>query len=104
MKRSIEFALLLSMVINAALLYRIFDFGVTVTHRADEIHYRDRQATDLEKLLPLLLKTASQEQVILAGRQAELEVIEKLGEGVYIGTVFFSYSGGKITAVHLRRP
>lgn len=68
----------------------------------EEIHYRNRQASDLKKLLPLLLKSTSQEQVLLAAKQADLEVINKSGEGTYVGTVFFTYSGGKVMAVDLQ--
>ncbi|EFB7642808.1 hypothetical protein E4I92_14360 [Escherichia coli] len=102
MEKIIRLALLFSILINAALLYRVFDLGVTTTYGADEINYRNRQASDLKKLLPLLLKSTSQEQVLLAARQASLEVIKKPGEGTYVGTLLFTYSDGKVMAVDLQ--
>lgn len=48
-----------------------------------------------------MIKT-SQEQVLLAAKQADLEVIKKSGEGTYVGTILFTYSGGKVMAVDLQ--
>ncbi|AUO66527.1 hypothetical protein WM46_18245 [Citrobacter freundii complex sp. CFNIH2] len=102
MVRIIRFALLCSILINVVLLYRVFDLGVMTTYGMDEIHYRNRQASDLKKLLPLLLKSTSQEQILLAAKQADLEVIKKSGEGTYVGTVLFTYSDSKVIAVDLQ--
>lgn len=99
MGKIIKLALLCSILINVTLLYRVIDLGVTTTYGADEINYRNRQASDLKKLLPLLLKSTSQEQVLLAARQAGLEVMKKIDEGTYVGTVLFTYSDGKVIAV-----
>lgn len=87
---------------KCCLLYRVFDLGVMTTYEMDEIHCRNRQASELKKLLPLLLKSTSQEQVLLAVKQAGLEVIKKSGEGTYVGTILFTYSGGKVMAVDLQ--
>jgi hypothetical protein len=77
-------------------------WGVMITYGMDEINYRNRQVSDLKKLLPLLLKSTSQEQVLLSAKQADLEVIKKSGEGTYVRTVFFTDSGGKVMAVDLQ--
>lgn len=45
----IRIALFISISINIALLYRVFDLGVTTTHGSDEIGYRQRQALELKK-------------------------------------------------------
>lgn len=102
MEKIIRLTLLCSILINAVLFYRVLDLGVMTTYGVDEINYRNRQASDLKKLLPLLLKSTSQEQVLLAARQAGLEVIKKPGEGIYVGTVLFTYSDGKVMAVDLQ--
>ncbi len=102
MGRVIRLALLCSVLLNAVLLYRVFDLGVTITYGADEIHYRNRQTSDLKKLMPLLRKSTSQEQVLLAAKQAGLEVIKKPGEGTYVGAVLFTYSGDKVITVDLQ--
>lgn len=102
MKKLTVFSLVISVVINFALLYRIFDLGVTTTYGSEEILQRNQQVRELEKLLPLLLITTSREQVLHAANQAGLEVTEKREEGTYIGMTLFSFSDNKVTAVTLR--
>lgn len=101
--KALGFALMCSVFINAALIYRVFDLGLTITHGSDDAQYRAQQSSDLTKVLSLLLKSTTRTQVLAAGKEAGLDVIEKQEEGDYVGTVFFSYSKGKVKTVVVQK-
>ncbi len=100
MKRVIGFALLLSVVANLALLYRILDTGVSLTHQADEIGYKSRQLADMEKIWPVLMPRISQTELMDAARKTGLEVMEKKSENsLVIGHVQFLLSDNRVVAI-----
>jgi hypothetical protein len=92
--------LVISVLGNVFLLYRLIDTGVTVTYGAAELGYRAKKLKALEKLLPLLLSDTSRDALLSAARKAELEIIEKQGDGTYIGGLQFVFSGNRLTAVN----
>ncbi|MDD2769731.1 MAG: hypothetical protein PHT19_13420 [Methylococcus sp.] len=101
MSKTIVFMLLFSAAINVALLYRVFDLGVTITYGEEETRQRNQQVMELEKLLPLLMGTTTQEQVLRAANKAGLEVMKSGDDGILVGMTHFSFSGNKVTSVTL---
>jgi hypothetical protein len=99
MKTVLGIALLVSVLVNAFLLYRLLDTGVTVTYGAAEISYKQKQEAAAEKLLPLLLANTSRDSLLDAARRAGLEIIDKGTDGVYVGKVHFMLSNDHVTAV-----
>lgn len=99
MKRVASIVLWISLLGNAALLYRLFDLGVTTTYGADEISRRNQQAAQAEKLVPLLLQSTSRAEVLSAAQKADLEVLEKGEDGLYVGSIHFVFVGDQVAAV-----
>ncbi len=100
MKRVIGFALLLSIVANLALLYRVLDTGVSLTHQADELGYKSRQLADVEKLWPVLMSKISRSDLMEAARKTGLDVMEKKSEkSLIVGHVQFLMSDNQVAAI-----
>lgn len=99
MKKILGIGLLISVVGNIVLLYRLLDMGVTTTHGADEINRRGQQLADVQKLLPLLMPNVSRVDLLSAARKADLEFLEKGEEGVYVGGIQFLFSGDQVVAI-----
>jgi hypothetical protein len=100
MKNVISIALLLSVLGNFVLLYRVFDMGLTSTYEADEISRRGHQVANVQKLLPLLVPNMSRANLLSAARKANLEILEKGEEGLYVGGIRFLLSGDRVVAVN----
>lgn len=99
MKKALGILLLLSVLGNAILLYRVLDLGVMTTYGDDEVSRRSKQAADAQKLLPLLMLDTSRADVLSAAQKAGLEVIDKGEEGLYVGDIHFVLSEDRIVAV-----
>jgi hypothetical protein len=99
MRKVLGIALLVSVLGNIVLLYRVLDMGVTTTYGADEISRRGKQVADVQKLLPLLMPHTSRADLLGAAQKAGLEIIDKGQEGMYVGDVQFIFSGDQVTAV-----
>ena len=91
--------LLISVLGNAFLLYRVIDLGVTTTYGADEIGRRSSQAADAQKLFTLLMTHVSRADVLAAAGKTGLEILDKQDEGTYVGNILFIFSGDQVTAV-----
>jgi len=102
-RRALSIALLLSIIGNVVLLYRVVDLGVTVTHTADEISYKSKQLTDIEKLWPALAPKLSRADLLTAAHKTGLEVMEKKDEdSLFLGEVQFLLAGDQVTAMKLK--
>jgi hypothetical protein len=101
MRQALPILLVLSLLTNGVLLYRVFDLGVTTTYGADEIDRRSEQAAGAQKLLPLLMPSTSRADLLTAAQKSGLEVLDKGEEGLYIGGVHFVLSGDRVTAIEL---
>jgi hypothetical protein len=99
MKSPLGILLLISVLGNAVLLYRVFDLGVTTTYGSDEIRRRSQQAADAEKLLPSLVSGTSRMDLLNAAQKTGLEVLDKGEEGLYVGGIHFVLSGDRVAAV-----
>lgn len=103
MRRSFGIALFLSIIGNVVLLYRVLDLGITVTHATDEISYRSKQLTDVEKLWPVLAPKISRADLLAAAPKTGLEVMEKKDEdSLFLGEVQFLLSGDQVTSMKLK--
>jgi hypothetical protein len=99
MKNTLGFLLFISAVGNAVLLFRVFDLGVTTTYGSDEISRRTHQVADAQKLLPPLLSDTSRKDLLSAALKANLEVLEKGEEGLYVGGIHFVLTGDRVAAI-----
>tara|TARA_R110000824_G_scaffold118960_2_gene271451 strand:+ start:70653 stop:70979 length:327 start_codon:yes stop_codon:yes gene_type:complete len=91
-KNILTFCLVLSVVGNALLLYRVADLGVTTTHQSEQIRLNAQQAKDAEEILPMLINKTSRDDVLFAARKAGLTTFEK-EEGLIVGQLLFVFSG-----------
>jgi hypothetical protein len=89
MKKTLGGLLLMSVLGNVLLIYRVFDLGVTTTYGSDEISRRTQQVADAEKLLPPLLSGTSRTELLSEAQKAGLDVMDKGKEGLYVGGIHF---------------
>jgi len=99
MNRSLLILLILSVVANAFLMYRLLDTGVTTTYQSAEIKSLLKQQADMKKLIPLLQKGTSRDTILGAAREAGLEVMQKEPDMLYVGTVEFLFKDGRLSEV-----
>ena len=99
MKKTLGVLLLISVLGNAVLIYRVFDLGVTTTYGSDEISRRTQQVADAQKLLPPLLSGTSRMELLSEAQKAGLEVMDKGEEGLYVGGIHFVLSGDRVAAI-----
>lgn len=88
--------LVVSIMVNGFLLYRVFDVGVTTTYEGSEIKSLKRQQAQMQKLFPLLQKGISRDALLGAARGAGLEVMEKTQDQVYVGAIEFVLRDGNV--------
>jgi len=80
--------LLVSLILNAWLGYRILNLGVTITHQSDQIKFLNGQVKDVEKLWTKQVERSSSSALIEAAKEVGLEVIEKRNEhAFYLGRI-----------------
>jgi hypothetical protein len=99
MKTLFGVLLVISIIGNAILLYRVLDMGVTTTYQSDEIKQRGEQLEGIQKLWSSLLPNTSRADVLNAARKSGLEVLDKQEEGLYVDGIHFVFSGDQVTAV-----
>ena len=97
--RMVVILLLISVLANFGLAYRVFDLGVTITYGNDELARRGRQVEAMQKLFPAVLKDRSRSNLTDVAGKLGLEVLDKGDEGVYIDGVQFIFSGDQVSAV-----
>ena len=102
MKIKFVVALVVSLLMNLLLLWRVFDLDVTTTHLAEENQILDRTLRDLERLLPSAIGTISREHLEGLARSAGIEVHAKEECGLLIGTMYFLFSEGRLSRIELR--
>jgi hypothetical protein len=100
MNRAITVCLLISVIANVFLLYRLLDTGVTTTYEASQIKSSTRQLSDMQKLFPGLMTALTRDALMNAARTAGLEVIEKDKSELYVGTIEFSLADNKVVGIH----
>lgn len=98
-RRMVVILLLISVLANFGLAYRVFDLGVTITYGSDELARRGRQAEAMQKVFPATVKDRSRSNLIDVARKLGLEVFDKGDEGVYIDGVQFTFSGDQVSGV-----
>lgn len=102
MHRILTAALLLSLVGNGVLLWRILDLGVTTTYLDDQNQIFDRTLNDLEKLLPSIVGQSSRASIASLATKSGIGVLDKGSDGLLIGTMYFRFSDGRLMEVRLR--
>ena len=88
--------LILSVAANAFLLYRLLDTGVTTTYQSAEIKSLLQKQADMKKLFPLLQKGTSRDTLSNAAREAGLQVMQKEPDRLYVGTIEFLFTDGRV--------
>lgn len=91
---------ILSVAANAFLLYRLFDTGVTTTYQSAEVKSLLQQQAEMKKLVPLLLKGTSRDTLESAARETGLQVMQKERDRVYVGTIEFLFTDGRVGDVN----
>ena len=100
MKKIFGVSLLLSVIVNIALLYRLLDTGISVSYQADELGYKSKQLTDVQKMFPVLVPKMSRADLLEKARKTGLEIIEKKDDNtVYVGGIQFVLSNDQVTAI-----
>lgn len=89
----------LSLLGNAFLLYRVVDTGVTNTYQSSEIKQTQQQLQAVQKLWPSLMPNVSRERVLDAARKADLEVLDKQAEGIYVSGVHFIFQEDHVSTI-----
>jgi len=97
MNRTPLMLLVLSMAVNAFLLYRMLDTGITTTYQSAEIKTQLRQQAEMKRLMPLLLKGTSRDTLMNAARESGLRVIQKEPNRLYVGTIEVLFRDGQIS-------
>jgi len=100
MNRIVLALLVLSVAVNAFLLYRLLDTGVTTTYQSAEIKSQLQQQAEMKKLIPLLLKGTSRDTLMGAAREAGLQVMQKEPNRLYIGTIEVLFTDGRVSDVN----
>ena len=99
----IKLILIISLLLNIFLAYRVFDLGITTTHQSEQLNYLNAQLGDVEKLWSSLFDNSSRSGVLQAAGNLGMEVIDKPSESaIYVGRIKFILSGDKVTKIILR--
>lgn len=98
-KRLLSIFLLISVLGNFFLMYRVLDLGVTTTYQESEIALRIKQMEAMERLFPALVASTSRSQLLDAAEKLELETFDKGSEGVNVGGIMFIFSDNRVSAV-----
>jgi hypothetical protein len=99
MNRSLLILLILSAAANAFFMFRLLDTGVTTTYQSAEIKSLLQQQAEMKKLIPLLQKGTSRDTIVGAAQEAGLEVMQKEPGSLYIGTIEFLFTDGRLSDV-----
>jgi len=99
MNRTLTVCLLISVVANLFLLYRLLDTGVTTTYQASEIRSSTKQLSDMQKLFPAIATGFSRDALMNAAHTVGLEVIEKDKGELYVGSIEFSLKGDTVVGI-----
>lgn len=99
MKNRLVVPLVLSVLGNCILLYRVLDLGVATTYLSDEVRRRGQQTEDARKLLSFLVTHQSRADVLDAARVTGLEVLDKGEAGVFIGSIHFIFSDDEVSTI-----
>jgi hypothetical protein len=91
--------LLISVLGNLGLAYRILDLGTTITYSADEAVRRNKQVSAMQKLFPALLEDRSRFGLADAAGRLALEVLDKGAEGTYVDGIQFIFVGDQVSGV-----
>jgi hypothetical protein len=91
--------LLMSLVINLGLAFRVLDLGAVITDGSDEIIRRGKQVHAMQELFPAILKDGSRVNFATAAEKLGLQVLDKNDEGVYVEGIQFIFSEGQVSAV-----
>jgi hypothetical protein len=91
--------LLISVLGNLGLAYRILDLGTTITYGADEAVRRNKQVSAMQKLFPALLEDRSRFGLADTAGRLALEVLDKGAEGTYVDGIQFIFVGDQVSGV-----
>ena len=100
MNKVVTVSLLVSVIANGFLLYRLLDTGVTTTYEASEIKSQTRQLSDMQKLFLAVSTGLTRDALMIAAHAAGLEVIQKEKGDLYVGSIEFSLVGDKVVGIH----
>ena len=91
--------LALSCAMNVFLLYSVIDRSDALADHASQIGLRERQVRAAEPVFATLLEGQKSRDLLLAAKQANLQVLEKNQDEIWVGEVEFRSRGGELQSV-----